>query len=100
MWHESPFPSEAKHLMNLRCGHERLLYPLKDAIKEMLEKGYIGARIYIALKSIGYRASLSSVNRYIAEVKRSEKINGLATTRVETALQNRCKMTGRNGGLP
>lgn len=64
--------------------YERLLDQYEDTLKGMLEKHYIGTRIYNELFQIGYKGSLSSVHRYIAGIKEAEKIKGLATTRVET----------------
>ncbi|RMG68091.1 MAG: IS21 family transposase, partial [Nitrospirae bacterium] len=64
--------------------YERHLDPYKEEIKGMLEKGYIGTRIYNELRGIGYEGSLSTVHRYISGIKKESKIKELATTRVET----------------
>ncbi len=65
-------------------GYERLLDQYEETVRGMFEKHYIGTRIYHELQQLGYRGSLSSVHRYIAGIKASEKIKRLATTRVET----------------
>ena len=64
--------------------HEKLLDPYEETIKEMLERKYIGTRIYNELFQIGYAGFLSSVHRYIADTKEAEQIKAKATTRVET----------------
>jgi transposase len=64
--------------------YERLLDQYKETIEGMIEKHYIGTRIYNELLQIGYKGSLSSIHRYIAGIKEAEEIKGLATTRVET----------------
>jgi transposase len=64
--------------------YEKLLDPYEETVKGMLEKHYIGTRIYNELLQIGYTGSLSSVHRYIADVQETEQIKAKATTRVET----------------
>lgn len=64
--------------------YERFLDQYEETVKRMIEKHYIGTRIYNELLQIGYKGSLSSVHRYIAGTKEAEEIKGLATTRVET----------------
>lgn len=64
--------------------YERLLDPYEETIKEMLEKKYIGTRIYNELFQKGYTGSLSSVHRHIADKKEAQQIKAKATTRVET----------------
>ena len=64
--------------------YDRLLDPYQETVKEMLEKQYIGTRIYNELLQSGYGGSLSSVHRYIADIKETEQIKAKATTRVET----------------
>jgi transposase len=64
--------------------YERLLDQYEGVVKEMLEKDYIGTRIYNELLPLGYRGSLSTVHRYIGGIKGAEEINRVATTRVET----------------
>lgn len=64
--------------------YEKMLNKHKDDVKEMLEKGYIGTRIYSELTRIGYGGSLSTVHRYIRDVKRQEEIRGKVTSRFET----------------
>lgn len=61
-----------------------MLDSYKERIIQMLEKEYIGTRIYNELVEIGYRGSLPSVHRYIADIKEAEQIKAKATTRVET----------------
>jgi len=65
-------------------GYESLLDPHEATIKEMLEKQYIGTRIYNELLQAGYSGSLSTVHRYISALKETEQIKGKVTTRVET----------------
>ncbi len=64
--------------------YKGLLDKYEDAIKGMLDKGYIGTRIYNELLPLGYRGSLSTVHRYIGGIKGTEEIKRVATTRVET----------------
>lgn len=64
--------------------YERLLDQYEETVKGMIEKHYIGTRIYNELLQIGYKGSLSSVHRYTAGIKEVKEIKGLATTRVET----------------
>ena len=53
--------------------YKRLLDQYEDEVKEMLEKQYIGTRIFDELHQAGYTGSLSSVHRYIADIKESEQ---------------------------
>lgn len=64
--------------------YERLLDPYKEEIEGMLEKGYIGTRIYNELREIGYEGSLCTVHRYISGIKKESRVKELVTTRVET----------------
>ena len=64
--------------------YARLLDPYEETIEEMLGKKYIGTRIYDELVQKGYTGSLSSVHRYIAGKKETDRIKAKATTRVET----------------
>ncbi|MEW6054945.1 MAG: IS21 family transposase [Nitrospirota bacterium] len=64
--------------------YEKLLNKYEETIKGMLEKHYIGTRIYNELLQMGYTGSLSSVHRYIADIKETEEFKAKATTRVET----------------
>ncbi len=64
--------------------YERLLDTYEETVKEMHGKQYIGTRIYNELLQIGYTGSLSSVHRYIADIKETEEIKAQVTTRVET----------------
>jgi transposase len=65
--------------------YEKMLDKYKDNVEEMLEKRYIGTRIYSELTGIGYKGSLSTVHRYINEAKREDEISEKITTRFETA---------------
>ena len=56
----------------------------KQEIDQMLAKKYIGTRIHTELTKQGYRGSLSSVHRYLREIKEEKEQTQLATTRVET----------------
>lgn len=58
-------------------GYER-------AIHTMLEKGYIGTRIFNELKKQGFKGSQSSVNRYVSVHRNRMKLNEKKTTRFET----------------
>ncbi|HAM51456.1 MAG TPA: IS21 family transposase [Nitrospiraceae bacterium] len=64
--------------------YEKLLDPYAEQVTTMLEKHYIGTRIFNELVRIGYTGSLSSVHRYIADKQEDEKIKAKVTTRVET----------------
>ena len=64
--------------------YESLLDQHEEAVKEMLEKDYIGTRICNELQQVGYTGSLSTVHRYISGIKKTEQIKRQATTRVET----------------
>lgn len=64
--------------------YERLLDKYQATIRGMIEKHYIGTRIYNELLEIGYKGSLSTVHRYITAFKETEEIKATATTRVET----------------
>ncbi len=80
--------------------YEKQLDQYEDKIKEMLEKKYIGTRIYNELKEIGYRGSLSSVHKYIAGAKESEEIKTKATTRVETGPGKQIQYDWKEWQLP
>lgn len=45
--------------------YERLLAQYEETVEGMLEKHYIGTRIYNELLPLGYKGSLSSVHRYL-----------------------------------
>ena len=64
--------------------YERMLESYEEKIREMLEKKYIGTRIYSELIEIGYEGSLSTLHRQIREMKDKERRKQLITTRVET----------------
>lgn len=64
-------------------------YPKKidlyaDKVSEMMEKGYIGTRIYSELRQTGYEGSLAAVHRFLRTSKHAQKRAELSTTRVET----------------
>jgi transposase len=80
--------------------YERLLDKYEGVVKEMLEKDYIGTRIYDELKQIGYDGSLSTVHRYISGIKKTEQIKRLATTRVETPAGKQMQYDWKEWGLP
>ena len=65
--------------------YKKILNQYEDKVKEMLQKRYIGTRIYSELLGIGYEGSLPTVYRYLHEVKREDEISKKVTTRVETA---------------
>jgi len=75
----SPDPPEFKK-REYRKGLEKY----EGHILEMLEKKFIGTRIYNELKKEGYGGSLSSVHRYIRDLKKENEIKSRITTRVET----------------
>lgn len=80
--------------------YERLLDPYEETIKEMLGKKYIGTRIYNELIQIGYRGSLSSVHRYIADKREAEQIKAKATMRVETGPGRQMQYDWKQWHLP
>ena len=53
-------------------------------IRAMMEKGYIGTRIYEEIKAMGFVGSLSSVYRFIEEARKETKRADKATIRFET----------------
>jgi len=56
----------------------------REEIRAMLDKGYIGTRIYKELVLKGYTGSLSSVHRFLRTLKQADDALKSATTRVET----------------
>src|SRR4030043_23820 len=58
--------------------YERLLAQYEETVEGMLEKHYIGTRIYNELLPLGYKGSLSSVHRYLAGIKEEDVIRALA----------------------
>lgn len=81
-------------------AYEKLLAGHEETVKEMLAKEYIGTRIYTELQELGYKGSLSSVHRYIAVIKDSERIKNLAATRVETAPGKQMQYDWKEWALP
>lgn len=65
--------------------YEKILKGYEDKVQEMLEKRYIGTRIFSELLATGYIGSLATVHRYIREAKRQDEISKRVTTRIETA---------------
>ncbi|MEW6552630.1 MAG: IS21 family transposase, partial [Campylobacterota bacterium] len=80
--------------------YEKLLNKYEEEIKGMLQKHYIGTRIYNELFQIGYTGSLSSVHRYIAGIKETEELKAKATTRVETELGKQMQYDWKEWYLP
>ncbi|MBC7075525.1 MAG: IS21 family transposase [Syntrophomonadaceae bacterium] len=64
--------------------YEKQLDRYREEIQAMLDKGYIGTRIYKELAQKGYSGSLSSVHRFLRGIKEDDRTAKLATTRVET----------------
>jgi transposase len=64
--------------------YKKQLDQYREDIQVMLDKGYIGTRIYNELAEKGYTGSLSSVHRFLREIKRDNQAVKSATTRVET----------------
>lgn len=81
-------------------AYEKLLDGYEGKVKGMLEKEYIGTRIYTELQELGYKGSLSTVHRYLSGIKDSEEIKALATTRVETAPGKQMQYDWKEWELP
>jgi transposase len=64
--------------------YEKLLDGYQEAIRAMVDKGFIGTRIFNELVAMGYPGSLATVHRYLKEIKQQEAIQEKVTTRVET----------------
>lgn len=64
--------------------YERQLDQYREVIQIILNRGYIGTRIYKELTEKGYTGSLSSVHRFLREMKKDSQAVKAATTRVET----------------
>jgi len=67
-----------------RRHNEKMLDGYREKIQVMINKGYIGTRIFNELMSMGYKGSLSTLHRYVRGVKKDEDIKKNATTRIET----------------
>lgn len=65
--------------------HDHVLDAYEEEIRGMMEKRYIGTRIYEELMGKGYRGSLSTVHRYIQGMRAEAVIREKVTTRFETA---------------
>src|SRR5690554_3341132 len=78
------FPATFLSFFLYSCGFGNYSGNPKEAIKDMLAKGFIGTRIFNELTDMGYKGSLSSVHRYLRSLKEEERNAKLATTRVET----------------
>lgn len=64
--------------------YEKQLDRYREEVLNMLEKKYIGTRIYKELVKKGYTGSLSSVYRFLRALKKDVEAVKSATTRVET----------------
>lgn len=80
--------------------YEKLLKQYEESVKGMLDKNYIGTRIYSELHQLGYTGSLSSVHRYIAGIKKTKQIKNMATTRVETSPGKQMQYDWKEWELP
>lgn len=78
----------------LRCGepptfktraHEKKSDSFQEEIKAMIEKGYIGSRIYSEIQRTGYVGSPAGVYRCIRGYRYLKKVQEVSTTRFETA---------------
>ena len=58
--------------------------PYLEAVQEMVEKKYIGTRIYRELLSLGYSGGIAQIRRTIRKWKQEQKKSKRITTRVET----------------
>lgn len=80
--------------------YEKILGKHKEKVEEMIQKRYIGTRIYAELKKVGYEGSLSSVHRYIQEIKMLEEIDKKITTRFETPPGKQMQYDWKEWDLP
>lgn len=80
--------------------YEKKLDPYEEQINNMLEKDYIGTRIYNEIQEVGYDGSLSGVHRYIQGYSETEKNNRLSTTRVETPPAHQMQYDWKEWYLP
>jgi len=80
--------------------YEKMLNEYEDKVREMLEKRFIGTRIYSELTGMGYEGSLSTVHRYIREAKKEEEISKKITTRFETAPGRQMQYDWKEWDLP
>jgi len=80
--------------------YEKVLDQYEEAVKGMLQKDYIGTRIYNELLKVGYRGSLASVHRYIAAIKEATQLKTMATTRVETEMGQQMQYDWKEWQLP
>lgn len=80
--------------------YEKLLDRYENRIEKMLEDGYIGTRIYEELLKEGYRGSLSTVHRYLAEINEAKERSEKVTTRVETAPGHQMQYDWKEWRLP
>jgi transposase len=78
----------------------RMLDQYEEKIQEMLEKKYIGTRIYSELIRMGYNGSLSTVHRHIRGARREAEISEKVTTRVETPLGKQMQYDWKEWNLP
>lgn len=80
--------------------YEKILEQHEEEVKGMLERDYIGTRIYTELQELGYTGSLSTVHRYISGIRKTEQIKELATTRVETSAGKQMQYDWKEWDLP
>lgn len=69
----------------------------REEIRAMLDKRYIGTRIYKELVLKGYTGSLSSVHRFLRTLKQADDALKSATTRVETGPGEQMQYDWRSG---
>lgn len=70
-----------------------------DNIQEMIEKGFIGTRIYEELKEMGFSGSLSTVERAVQSLRKDKERREKVTTRVETQPGRQMQYDWKQWGL-
>ena len=80
--------------------YEKALDAYKDDIYAMVEKKYIGTRIFNELLSKGYTGSLSAVHRYLQGIRKDEAVKEKATTRFETLPGRQMQYDWKEWNLP
>ena len=91
----SPDPPEFKGR-----EYKKKVDSFQEQIHDMLEKNYIGTRIYEELLGMGYEGSLSSVHKYLHRCKQEEAARKLSTTRVETSPGQQMQYDWKEWRLP
>lgn len=81
-------------------GYKSVIDQYVDKVLEMLDKNYIGTRIFSDLSELGYKGSLATVHRYIREVRKDIEIRKKVTTRVETAPGKQMQYDWKEWDLP